>query len=122
MSERVKVANLSEVPPGAGRQVKAGGRALAVSNVDGTIHVIDGTCTHRGGPLGEGELNGTVVSCPWHGGKVDVTTGAVLGPPPSQGVLAYKGVIEGDAIGVGGGRQRLRVGAARAHIFAARGF
>src|SRR5258708_6738651 len=74
MSERVKVANLSELPPGTGRQVKAGGRALAVFNVDGTIHVIDGTCTHRGGPLGEGELNGTVVSCPWHGGKFDVTT------------------------------------------------
>jgi nitrite reductase/ring-hydroxylating ferredoxin subunit len=98
MGERVTVASLSELPPGTGRQVQAGGRAVAVFNVDGTIHAIDGTCTHRGGPLGEGELNGTVVTCPWHGGRFDVTTGAVLGPPPPQGVRAYKVVIEADSI------------------------
>jgi nitrite reductase/ring-hydroxylating ferredoxin subunit len=98
MGERVKVAKLSELPPGTSRQVQAGGRAVAVFNVDGTIPAIDGTCTHRGGPLGEGELNGKVVTCPWHGGKFDVTTGAVLGPPPQQGVRGYKVLIEGDSI------------------------
>ena len=98
MGERVKVANLSELPPGTGRQVQASGRAVAVFNVDGTIHAIDGTCTHRGGPLGEGKLNGTVVTCPWHGGEFDVMTGAVLGPPPTQGVRAYRVLIEGDSI------------------------
>jgi nitrite reductase (NADH) small subunit len=98
MGEQVKVANVSELPPGTGRQVEAGGRAVAVFNVDGTIHAIDGTCTHRGGPLGEGELDGTVVTCPWHGGQFDVTTGAVLGPPPPQGVRKYKVLIEGDSI------------------------
>jgi nitrite reductase (NADH) small subunit len=98
MGERVKVANFSELPPGTGRQVQVSGRAVAVFNVDGTIHAIDGTCTHRGGPLGEGKLNGTVVTCPWHGGEFDVRTGAVLGPPPTQGVRAYKVLIEGDSI------------------------
>jgi nitrite reductase (NADH) small subunit len=98
MSERVKVAKLSELQPGTGRQVQAAGRAVAVFNVGGTVHAIDGTCTHRGGPLGEGELSGTVVRCPWHGGQFDVITGAVLGPPPPKGVRAYKVLIEGDSI------------------------
>jgi nitrite reductase (NADH) small subunit len=98
MGERVKVGSLSEFPPGTGRQVQAGGRAVAVFNVGGTIHAIDGICTHRGGPLGEGELNGTVVTCPWHGGQFDVTTGSVLKPPPAQGVRAYKVVIEAGSI------------------------
>jgi nitrite reductase (NADH) small subunit len=98
MGQRAKVANLSELPPGTGRQVEAGGRTIAIFNVEGRIHAIDGACTHRGGPLGEGELSGTVVTCPWHGGRFDVTTGAVLGPPPSQGVRAYAVLIEGDSI------------------------
>ena len=67
MGERVRVASLAEVPPGTGRQVQVSGRALAIYNLDGIVHAIDGTCTHRGGPLGEGELAGNVVTCPGTG-------------------------------------------------------
>jgi nitrite reductase/ring-hydroxylating ferredoxin subunit len=98
MGDRVRVASLAEVPPGTGRQVQVSGRALAIYNVDGTIHALDGTCTHRGGPLGEGELAGNVVTCPWHGARFDVTTGAVLGPPAPQGVISHRATVEGDAI------------------------
>jgi len=98
MGERVRVASLAEVPPGTGRQVQVSGRALAIYNLDGIMHAIDGTCTHRGGPLGEGALVGNVVTCPWHGARFDVTTGAVLGPPAPQGVISHRVTMEGDSI------------------------
>ncbi len=48
-------------------------------NVDGTFHVTDNTCLHRGGPLGDGFLEGPVITCPWHGWQYDVPTGHNLG-------------------------------------------
>ena len=100
MGELIKVARLSEMPPGTCRHVDAGGQAVAVFNVDGTIYAIGGKCTHRGGPLGEGDLDGTVVTCPLHGAQFDVTTGQVVGPPAGQSVPAYTVVVHGDDIQV----------------------
>ena len=48
---------------------------LAVFNVEGTYYALDGICPHQGGPLGKGQLNGCVVTCPWHGWQFNVTTG-----------------------------------------------
>ena len=73
---RTKVAEIKDLPPGTGTSVDAGGRTLAVFNVDGTLYALDNTCPHRGGPLGEGDLDGAVVTCPWHGWRYDVRTGA----------------------------------------------
>jgi nitrite reductase/ring-hydroxylating ferredoxin subunit len=77
----VRVAGAGEIPAGAGRVVEAGGRTLAVFNVDGTYYAIDNTCTHRGGPLGDGDLEGAVVMCPWHAWRFDVTSGANVNNP-----------------------------------------
>ena len=63
---RVRVAAEGEVPVGEGRVVEASGRALALFNVDGVYHCLDNLCPHRGGPLGEGDLDDRLVSCPWH--------------------------------------------------------
>ena len=62
MGRIVKVAETKDVPPGAAVAVDLEGRAVALFNVDGRFYAIDGTCTHRGGPLSEGELGGTVVT------------------------------------------------------------
>ncbi len=78
---RVRVGRSSDVPAGEGRVVEAGGRSLALFNVDGAYYAIDNSCAHRGGPLGEGELNGTVVTCPWHGWRWDVKSGANANNP-----------------------------------------
>jgi nitrite reductase (NADH) small subunit len=78
---RVRVGRSSDVPAGEGQVVEAGGRALALFNVDGAYYAIDNSCAHRGGPLGEGELDGTVVTCPWHGWRWDVKTGANANNP-----------------------------------------
>lgn len=94
---RVRVAAVGELPSGEARVVEAGGRMLALFNVDGAYHCIDNTCPHRGGPLGEGELEGRVVSCPWHAWRWDVTTGANTNNPAVR-VTAFPVVVEGGAL------------------------
>jgi nitrite reductase/ring-hydroxylating ferredoxin subunit len=81
MSVRVRVAKASDVPLGEGRVVDADGKTLALFNVEGTFYAIDNACPHRGGPLGEGELEGPVVVCPWHAWRWDVKTGANANNP-----------------------------------------
>ena len=75
MADFVRVAAVDDVSPGSGKVVQAGGRLLALFNVDGAFYALENTCLHRGGPVGEGDLEGVVVTCPWHGFQYDVTTG-----------------------------------------------
>ena len=89
MSNIVRLGRASEIPPGTGKVVDAAGRSLAVFNVDGTFCAIDNACTHRGGPLGEGDLDGEVVTCPLHGARFNVKTGEVLGPPASERARSF---------------------------------
>ena len=64
MPEYVRVAQASELEPNHGKLVEVQGKKIALFNVDGKFHAIDNTCTHRGGPLSEGELEGDEVTCP----------------------------------------------------------
>ena len=75
MSDFEPVARADEIPPGTGRQVLLGDQVIALFNVDGMFYAMDGVCLHRGGPVGEGDIEGTIVTCPWHGFQYDVTTG-----------------------------------------------
>ena len=75
MSRWIKIAELAECPPGKCLEIVAEDRIVALFNVDGNIHALDGICPHQGGPLGQGELSGCVVTCPWHGWQFDVTNG-----------------------------------------------
>ena len=97
MAERVKVADAAEVAPGEGRVVEAAGKAIALFNASGTFYAIDNTCLHRGGPLGEGDLEDTVVTCPWHGWRWDVKTGANVNNPAVT-LSCYPVTIEGGAV------------------------
>jgi nitrite reductase/ring-hydroxylating ferredoxin subunit len=69
------VAACSEIPSGSAKVVVAWGRVLALFHVEGEFFAVDNSCPHRGGPLAEGVIQGTVVTCPWHGWKFDVRTG-----------------------------------------------
>ena len=71
----VAVGRAEDVPPGTIRHFTVGETAVAVANVGGEIHAIEGKCLHLGGPLGRGRFDGRVVSCPFHGWQYDVTTG-----------------------------------------------
>jgi 3-phenylpropionate/trans-cinnamate dioxygenase ferredoxin component len=81
VSRRVLVGQAADVPVGEGRVVEAEGTTLALFNVDGAFYALDNDCPHRGGPLGEGDLDGTVVVCPWHAWRWDVKTGANVNNP-----------------------------------------
>lgn len=75
MASWQRICSVGDVPPGTGKEVTVGDRVVAVFNVDGRFHALDGICPHAGGPLGEGTLNGPIVTCPWHGWQFDVSTG-----------------------------------------------
>lgn len=92
------VANVNDVPAGQGVEVAVGGKTIALFNLDGKFYALDNTCTHAGGPLSEGECAGSEVTCPWHGARFDLTTGAALSGPARQGVTAYKVQLNGDNI------------------------
>jgi nitrite reductase/ring-hydroxylating ferredoxin subunit len=90
---RLSLGRIGDIPVGEGQVVDAGGKTLAVFNVGGTYHAIDNTCSHRGGPLGEGDLAGAIVACPWHGWRWDVTTGANANNP-AVGVACFPVTVE----------------------------
>jgi len=100
MPEFIKVATTDEIAPGQAKLVEVGGNKIALFNVGGSFHAIDNTCTHVGGPLCEGEIDGAEVTCPWHGAIFDVTTGQVLGPPAAQSVTRYDVRVNGSALEV----------------------
>ncbi len=78
----VKIATVADVPAGGSLSVTApDGREIALFNVGGEICAMDNTCPHAGGPLGEGSLEGSVVTCPWHGWSFDVKTGECQNNP-----------------------------------------
>lgn len=97
----VTVARVGEIPPGGVKVVRVDEQDIAVFNVDGAYHAIDDICTHDGGPLAEGTLEGCVIECPRHGAKFDVRTGEVVAMPATAPVPTYEVRVEGDEIKVG---------------------
>ncbi|MEK6606992.1 MAG: Rieske 2Fe-2S domain-containing protein [Myxococcota bacterium] len=95
----INVAKASSVAPGMGTTVEVDGKPIALFNVGGKFYAIDNTCKHRGGPLGEGELEGTIVTCPWHGWQYDVTSG-VCQMNPNVKLACYAVAVEGDDVKV----------------------
>lgn len=75
MPNFVRVASQSDLPVGSSKELEFRGRVVALFNLNGQIYALDGICPHAGGPLSAGTIDGTVVTCPWHGWQFDVTTG-----------------------------------------------
>ena len=75
MADWVPIAAVSECPPGTSVERVVGERIVALANVDGVWHAIDGLCPHQGGPLGTGKVCGALLTCPWHGWQFDLTSG-----------------------------------------------
>ncbi len=98
MGGYVKVATVGDLSPGEAMRVEVNDEEVALFNVDGTYYAIGDVCTHAGGPLSDGELEGEEVECPWHGARYNVRTGEVLSPPAPKGVKSYSVKVEGDDI------------------------
>lgn len=99
MSNVVKVAEVADLKPGEGKTVVAGERELALFNIDGKFYCVDNICPHRGGPIGEGLLEGTIVACPWHGWRFDVRTG-VSPVIPTAKLDTFEVLVEGNEVKV----------------------
>jgi 3-phenylpropionate/trans-cinnamate dioxygenase ferredoxin component len=100
MGEFVKVASSTEVAEGDLAAFDVGGERVAIANVGGAFHAFGDTCTHLQCSLAEGELEGTVVTCPCHGSQFDVTSGAVLRGPAQEPARSYAARVEDDALRV----------------------
>jgi len=93
----VRATKIDEVPPGMIRELQLDGKVIALANVSGKLYAIDNVCLHRGGPLGQGELKGQTVTCPWHGWQYDVTTGKLV-MNPTIGVETYPVELRGEDV------------------------
>jgi len=98
----VRTAKTNEITPGTIREFQVEGKAVALANVGGKYYAINNTCLHRGGPLGQGVMDGNIVTCPWHGWQYDVTTGKI-GQNPTVGVDCYAVEVRGEDIFVNAG-------------------
>ena len=96
MGQFVKVGTTAEMAQmQRGKFVEAAGQSIAVFQVGGGYYAIANECTHVGGPLSEGFVEGEQVSCPWHGARFNVKTGEVLCPPASGPVKSYPVRVNG---------------------------
>ncbi len=99
MTEFQTVARASEMAPGEMKLVDVDGEEVVIANVDGEYFAFSNTCTHEGGPLVEGELDGDIVTCPWHSTPFNVRTGEALeGGVTDDPVSVYEVRFEGDDI------------------------
>src|SRR3989442_977162 len=96
--EHEKVANKQDLHEGGLLKVEPGGKPVVLSMVNGKVYAIDAVCSHEGGPLEEGTLEGYEVECPWHGSKFDVRTGEVRNPPADTPQLVYEVKVEDNDI------------------------
>ena len=92
---------MGEIAEGTCRIVRLDGVLVAVFHVDGRYCAIEDVCTHDGGPLAEGVLEGYVIECPRHGARFDIRTGAVVSAPAFAPVPTYEVRVVGDEIQVG---------------------
>jgi ferredoxin-NADP reductase/nitrite reductase/ring-hydroxylating ferredoxin subunit len=94
----VKVADTRDIQPSRMTEVQVGGENICVVNVDGKYYAIGSICTHEGGPLADGTLEGYEVECPWHNSKFDVRTGEVTSPPANEPEPSYEVKVDGNDI------------------------
>ena len=96
----VAVARVGDVPEGGVKVVRIEDQAIAVFLIDGKYYALDDVCTHDGGPLAEGAIEGMQIECPRHGARFDIATGDVLCLPATAPVTSYPVRIVGDEIQV----------------------
>jgi 3-phenylpropionate/trans-cinnamate dioxygenase ferredoxin subunit len=84
----------ADIPPGARRLVEVGDRLVIIFNIEDRFYCIDDVCTHDGGPLSDGQLEGCQIACPRHGAKFDVTTGKALTMPATRNTPCHEVKLE----------------------------
>ena len=96
----VRAADRSEIPDQGVKCVEIEGKRIALFNCGGTFYATDDECTHRGGFLSDGVVEGNEVECPLHGARFDLKTGEVLGPPAEDAIGTYTVRVMEEAVEV----------------------
>jgi 3-phenylpropionate/trans-cinnamate dioxygenase ferredoxin component len=94
MANYVRAASADDIPPGTKKIVEVDGIEIVVVNLDGQFYAVEDVCTHDGGPLGEGKLDGCELICPRHGARFDVRTGAATRMPAIEPAPTYEVCVE----------------------------
>lgn len=97
----VRVADIKDIQPSTMKAVEVAGEKICVANVEGKYYAIGNVCTHVGGPLAEGTLEGYEIECPWHGSKFDVKSGEPTRPPAKRPEPTYEIKVEGNNLLIG---------------------
>jgi nitrite reductase/ring-hydroxylating ferredoxin subunit len=96
---KVVVGKTADIQEGKLEHITAGGKEIVVTKLDGNYYAIDNICTHAGAELHEGELKNSELTCPWHGAKWDVKTGALISfPQKLKPLQSHKVVVENDTL------------------------
>lgn len=98
MAELVPVAKVEELPPGARKLIEVDGVTVALINVDGEIFCIEDICSHDGGPVAEGHIDGFVIECPRHGAQFDLRDGCALTMPATVSIPTYLVKVDDDQV------------------------
>lgn len=96
--EFVRVASTSEIPSDKMKLVQYKGQPVCLANTGGKFLAIGNRCTHLGGPLAQGKLEGQTVECPWHGSRFDLATGEVRRGPAQIPETIYEVKVESSSI------------------------
>lgn len=98
MGTFVRIASKSEMPSeDQAKEFPCGERVICVANVNGNLSAMDNVCLHRGGPLGQGDIEDGKVVCPWHGWMWDPATGQAVHAPAAK-VAVYSLKVEGEDV------------------------
>jgi len=96
---KILAGKTSEITPGKIVKVESDGKAILVANVDGNYYAMDDVCTHQGASLSEGTIEGSTVTCPWHGSTWDCKTGKLIAfASQLNDLTSYKVVVESDSV------------------------
>jgi 3-phenylpropionate/trans-cinnamate dioxygenase ferredoxin component len=98
MGDFVRVASVGDLSDPGQQLVEVDERMVVLFLVDGHYYCLDDVCTHDGGPLAEGCLQGMSIACPRHGARFDIRTGKVLSMPATEDTVAHEVKVEGNAV------------------------
>ena len=98
MSDFVRVAKTADIPDPGRKVFEVDEQLVVVVHTGGQFYAIDDVCTHDGGPLGDGPLEGYTIACPRHGAKFDVRDGRALTMPATRPTKTYEVKVVGDDI------------------------
>jgi len=96
----VEVAKVDDLPAGTMKSYSVEGKDILLVNIEGSVYAIGNRCTHMGGNLSKGKLEGKIVKCPRHGSQFDVTTGSRIAGPAKNNEPAYEVKVEGKSISI----------------------